>query len=606
MHSRSSKSGNDFPHSENVEIPYTTPKSEVSMRPKSSTYTSVKGSPHITPISATSKPTSTPGSKYGVQGLLSGQLLPIAPLSPRDYGSDSGSILDPQNLTTGEVADAFRAQVYAACAATSPHASMVGQFPIPTSEEPLDVAPVYFVPQFSDITNMMNFNPEPVAQAIDGSQITEDYAQGDISDSFRQQVFAACTQAALDSLHGNSKTGSPRSPLLPPLKEEVSVKNSPSKSPAASKTPVAVALPILATEQPVQSAAKADSPVVSPKPETSPKTNRKSEGLNLSFKALFSPRGATSPKVPLPAQPEASPKASPKASLSPKVVSPKDAPLSAKAGSPPKEVSPKAPLSVKAASTPKGASPEVPASAKNATGSKGTSPKAPLTGKVTSSPKGSSPRSPGSAKAASKQSSPKVRSPKAAAAAAEMMSELVHLDAIVASLDETAVKLDNVSEPDFHGQEELVGMIDDDSETAEVVAQTVLDEVIVAAVARTPVESPRRTEAAKPDSPASPIRSLIAAWLGTPVMESPKPVDKTAEVLSPVAGAETGGLKAPNNTAVTSITASAPAEVAASDTTLPPLAPVSEPAEETENAAPARVVPDSPKFAKSKGCFCCR
>lgn len=168
----------------NVGDDYRTPQSIPSLQSKSSHYTSIRPSPRNV-VSPGFKATQAGPTDYGT--------------TPRSVNEDlyhiqqGGSPLLQINGTGGDVAEAFRAQVLAACA----ESSMMDGGMIGVPEMPY-TAPVEY--QYEE---QMAFNPLMAEPAHGISFGADSFVQhqdaGDVGESFRQQVLEACTRVALES-----------------------------------------------------------------------------------------------------------------------------------------------------------------------------------------------------------------------------------------------------------------------------------------------------------------------------------------------------------------------------------------------------------------------
>ena len=168
----------------NVGEDYKTPQSIPSLPSKSSHYTSIRPSP---------RSIVSPGFKTSQAG-------------PKDYGTTPRSVNEDLYHTQqgvspmlhnpsagGDVAEAFRAQVLAACAESSMMDG--GIFGVP--EMPY-TAPIEY--QYED---QIAFNPimvePPHGISFGADSFVQHQDTGDVGESFRQQVLEACTRVALES-----------------------------------------------------------------------------------------------------------------------------------------------------------------------------------------------------------------------------------------------------------------------------------------------------------------------------------------------------------------------------------------------------------------------
>ena len=184
------------------EDPYRTPQSIPSMKSKSSAFTSIRPSPR-----SLTSPATRPGQIKGT-GF-------VATYSGRDFDVQSPreqSIMNQSASAQSDIADAFRAQVLAACAGASDfegglqdmrHNANFGAVEIPYMPPAEYVYNPYreqsSFQQLVEVPNGVSFAAEPVVNESYYSHHQPAVEPSDIGETFRQQVLAACTQVALES-----------------------------------------------------------------------------------------------------------------------------------------------------------------------------------------------------------------------------------------------------------------------------------------------------------------------------------------------------------------------------------------------------------------------
>ena len=188
-----------FPRVSTAEDQYKTPESQSSFKPKSSNYASMRHSPR-SPISAVSETAPAQSTPSAIPRVVDSQKGGYPSPSAGEHVFGKGSHLEPVEIGGDhEVADAFRAQVLAACAAsTSMSPKSIGVpklYEIPQVSEPMEqgIDPElakYLSPKAVSVTPRV-FISDPLDSATEA-------VYGDVSDSFRQQVLTACEHAFLN------------------------------------------------------------------------------------------------------------------------------------------------------------------------------------------------------------------------------------------------------------------------------------------------------------------------------------------------------------------------------------------------------------------------
>ena len=216
---------------------YTTPKSFASVKPKSSQFTSIRPSPHSGPSPTSNRFRQSRDSASGY--FVEPEPFAENSISPADDGAD--------------VAQAFRAQVLAACAESS--GIDPGSLSFHNDQHFLPVEVPFVVP--AEYTQPMGFNHNSTIS------LTEEHESEavDVGESFRQQVLAACTRVALESWLDDATPDRTWTPLetraISPsvLNQEVNKLLSRVPSPALMREPVPdeapIFVPTLAVEEPV-------------------------------------------------------------------------------------------------------------------------------------------------------------------------------------------------------------------------------------------------------------------------------------------------------------------------------------------------------------------
>ena len=221
-----------------------------------------------------------------------------APVYPMDHSDFQSEPAESVNVSRGDVADAFRAQVLAACTASA--------FP----EQPGLYRAMFPEPSFAGVGETANRSLDfshllaPAEPFPEMPQIpVDDYFGGggsshvnsEIAESFRIQVFAACSRAASEASRLSPKRSSiestpgPFSPVPPQLTQtpqrEIPVTPARSHQPPVSPRVVILRTPqTLSVEVPVGSVKTIETPArieivsaVSPKVQNTPRTENVAE-----------------------------------------------------------------------------------------------------------------------------------------------------------------------------------------------------------------------------------------------------------------------------------------------------------------------------------------
>ena len=220
-----------FPKVSTAEDQYKTPESQSSFKPKSSNYASMRHSPR-SPTSIVSETAPAQSTPSAIPRVVESQKGGYPSPSAGEHVFGKGSHLPTVEVGGDhEVADAFRAQVLAACAAStsmSPQSIGVPKlYEIPQVSEPVEhgIDPElakYLSPKAVSVTPRV-FISDPLDSATEA-------VYGDVSDSFRQQVLTACEHAFLNM------------PTSPPI-----IKESP-------RQVRGIEIPFLVVQEPVMSA----------------------------------------------------------------------------------------------------------------------------------------------------------------------------------------------------------------------------------------------------------------------------------------------------------------------------------------------------------------
>lgn len=250
-------SAGKYPQSSVVDDQYQTPESQPSFKPKSSNYTSIRPSPR-SPSSVNSEAAQThprPYLKKIANSTKGGFPSPGTPES----AFEAGSVPEPIGSSIEhEVADAFRAQVFAACVASSKlHPRSLGSppkvFAMPPKVDPMD--------EIRNPELVKYLSPRSLAQvpvllpAEPQNMLPNEPMYGDVSDSFRLQVLSACEQAASVTIAIDTfmKVITPKAPNSPLGIQE---------SPRSARQPGTKETPRSESERRIQSPKRPVSPAV--------------------------------------------------------------------------------------------------------------------------------------------------------------------------------------------------------------------------------------------------------------------------------------------------------------------------------------------------------
>ena len=595
MYSRSSRYDGSFPSSAKLEDMYQSPVGDANRQRASRPNTGKAISESA--LGSIPDPLNSSMSNYGLQAMMNPPVHSYSRSDLFDAGAENVSLLDASNLTNGDVADAFRAQVLAACALNNSFTTASLEAVVEPPMMPLHMPAMIT----EDIFVRSPLRIPPISET---PQPTYD----DVSQAFRMQVLEACSRAVYESSYEIcpvfSDQAMPSADSEPVIVSQPEPAELPWTTPKISSAPEGLppATPAAAKQTPAKNTPKSASK--SAKKETPSPDFPKLGGVAEEEPVPATPAKWDVPSTPAAAATPAKVEGTPAKQVDmvpaipapvadePKIESPTEEEVNAeafitgsdKAAAPiaesPKAESPKA-EDAPVTESPKAKSPkaEAPVAESPKSEARADSPKADAA--ITESPKPASHK-----EEVSNAESPKVESPKDAASAESLKMESPKTDVAKAESPKMQSPKADVA------QAEPPKMESPKADVAKAESPKMQSPKADVAKAESPkMESPKadvsKAESPKMESPKADVSKAESPKMDSPPAESPQM--ESPKAASPAA--------AP----VVAATPAKPPAVASPESH--PSMPTLAPHESAQHTVPANDDIE-PKKAVSKGCFC--